>query len=158
MRFQSQKECLFTSGWETKRYEAHLPVILHFPAEVRPVSVQVSLRASDHTCPSASLPPGASLSCPLGGFPRCTRPGCAPAPFCSGHSAGHPGTSPFPLSFLQRSDFQTACSDFRIIEEKWKSSPDSTVPFPLMRPLWLCWSRAPWGAVASFLTAPLPLV
>ena len=29
MRFQSQKECLFTAGWETKRHEAHLPVVLH---------------------------------------------------------------------------------------------------------------------------------
>ena len=80
-------------------------------------------RASDHTCPTASLPPEALLSRPLSGFPGCTRPGCAPAPFCSGRSAGHLGTSPFPLSFLQRSDFQTACSDFKIIEEKWKSSP-----------------------------------
>ena len=93
--------------------------------------MQVSPRASDHTCPSASLPPGASLSCPLGGFPRCTRPGCAPAPFCSGHSAGHLGTSPFPLSFLQRSDFQTACSDFRIIERNENPAPTPLYLSPL---------------------------
>ena len=162
MRFQSQKECLFTAGWDQTIWSW---------VKAKPTFRSSSIPCWGAACLCAGLPQGLRPHLPLGlppswsfaflpprRLPQVSQARVCPRTFLLWSQCRAPRDQPSPLSFLQRSDFQTACSDFRIIEEKWKSSPDSTVPFPLIRPLWLCWSRAPWGAVASFLTAPLPLV